>query len=450
MIKSGKRMEKYLVVIKWFQLLYIQLLSAAIVESIKSNEVVTQLGNERLDRSHLINAISMNITTTGKSLSKMTDCSLLSNCLRCNVNGCIKCTNFLMKDSRQCLEKCPNNYINQWSTSSELMGQICVQSTVYNSIQTVLVGIICGAFLCVLVVFISAIILKKRQQKLHKKLIKDQLINDEFDQLEFIRQLDDLRPYSEYFLFMLNDTRKQIRKSYLSGDTTAAAKFYPIIRDLAKILILLNRQIEVIDGPPHDWNRLLQWADRILAQYKSQLQTKEFIEFLQSSSSHSSSRIFNNEDTRLVSDHTTFKSLFYSTPVVHNRKKIILPSIESDLTKNTNINQKLAKDVSYKSTQINFDISPRKYIHTENKQELSQSDHVHNDKNKSGSLISLQDFVNESHLKIVDKKHYPSNFESDLEHINSYQSKGSLQVVDDDLIEFKLGLRPQDEIITEL
>lgn len=72
MIKSGKRMEKYLVVIKWFQLLYIQLLSAAIVESIKSNEVVTQLGNERLDRSHLINAISMNITTTGKSLSKMT------------------------------------------------------------------------------------------------------------------------------------------------------------------------------------------------------------------------------------------------------------------------------------------------------------------------------------------------------------------------------------------
>ena len=58
--------------------------------------------------------------------------------------------------------------------------------------------------------------------------------------------------------------------------------------------------------------------------------------------------------------------------------------------------------------------------------------------------------MNESQLEIVDKKYYPSNFDSDLEHINSYQSKGSLQVVDDDLIEFKLGLRPQDEIITEL
>lgn len=342
-----------------------------------------------------------------------------------------------MKDSRECMEKCPTKYINQWSSSSDLMGQICVQSSAFNSIQTVFVGIICGAFLCFFVVFIGVVILKKRQQKIHKKLLKDQLINEEYDQQEFIKQLDALRIYSEYFLFMLNDTRKQIRKSYLSGDTTAAAKFYPIIRDLAKILILLNRPIEVIDGPPHDWNRLLQWADRILAQYKSQHQTKDFIKFLQSPTSQSSLRIFNNEDTRLVSDHTTFKSLFYSTPVIQNRKKIEIPlDNRSDLTKNSNINNKLEL----------YNNSSRKYIHPENLHELSKSD-----KNINESLISLQDFVNESQEEIVNKKkHSFSNFDNDLDHINSYQSKGSLQVVDDDLIEFKLGLRPQDEIITEL
>jgi hypothetical protein len=336
------------------------------------------------------------------------------------------------------------------------MGQMCVPSTsVYNSIQTVFVGIICGALLCFFVVFIGVIILKKRQQKLNKKLAKDQLINDEYDQLEFIRQLDDLRPYAEYFLFMLNDTRKQIRKSYLTGDTTAAAKFYPIIRDLAKILILLNRPIELIDGPPHDWNRLLQWADRILAQYKSQQQTKEFIEFLQTSTSQSSSRIFNNEDARLVSDHTTFKSLFYSTPVVQNRKKILLPAIPADIIRDSNINQKCAKDIKNRSNQMQSDdITARKYIRPKNLRELNaDDDHTYNnDKNISGSLISLQEFVNESRNEknVSSKKHYSSNFDNDLENINSYQSKGSLQVVDDDLIEFKLGLRPQDEIITEL
>jgi len=65
------KIGKYLVV-KWFQLLFIQLLSTAIAESIKSNEVVMQLGNERLARSPLINVTSIDITTTRKTLSQMT------------------------------------------------------------------------------------------------------------------------------------------------------------------------------------------------------------------------------------------------------------------------------------------------------------------------------------------------------------------------------------------
>jgi hypothetical protein len=65
------KIEKYLVV-KWFQLLFIQLLSAAIVESIKSNEVVMQLGNERLERSPLINITAIDINTTRKTLSQTT------------------------------------------------------------------------------------------------------------------------------------------------------------------------------------------------------------------------------------------------------------------------------------------------------------------------------------------------------------------------------------------
>lgn len=152
-------------------------------------------------------------------------------------------------DTRSCVEECPSTHIQHWSTTSDLMGKVCYPSSISSSIQTVFIGVVCGAVLCFAIVLVGVLMFKRKHQKLNKKSIKDQLIDEEYDRHEFIQQLDELRPHSEVFLHMLNDTRKQIRKLHVSGDNTASAKFYPIVRDLAKILILLNRPVELIDGP---------------------------------------------------------------------------------------------------------------------------------------------------------------------------------------------------------
>ena len=65
---------KHLVLVKWFQLLFIQLLYISIVESIKSNEVFMQNVNnkyiEKLDSSS--NFTSIDLIKAGKTLSQMT------------------------------------------------------------------------------------------------------------------------------------------------------------------------------------------------------------------------------------------------------------------------------------------------------------------------------------------------------------------------------------------
>lgn len=351
------------------------------------------------------------------------DCGDL-NCLRCTISGCIKCSKFIVMDTRSCVDECPNTHALQWSTTSELMGRVCYPTNVTNSIQTVFIGVICGALLCFFIVLVGVMVFKRKHQKINKKSIKDQLIDDEYDRHEFIRQLDDLRPHAECFLHMLNDTRKQIRKLHVSGDTTASAKFYPIVRDLAKILILLNRPVELIDGPPHDWNRLLLWADRILAQYKPQ-QITQLIEFLQTPTPPS----FNDEaDSRLASKHTTFKSLFYSTPTTHTRKAFAttLPATVTSLN---------AKDFS-KRCSMSDDVK-----------HLSLP--CDGDKAATGSLISLQDFDDATTATTLQKRK-KNPFGESFSHVKNYLSSGSLWMVEDEFIEFKLGLRPQDEITTEL
>ena len=345
-----------------------------------------------------------------------------------------------MTDTRSCVDECPSTHSQQWSSTSDLMGKVCHPTNVTNSIQTVFIGIVCGAMLCFVIILIGVLVFKRKHQKINRKSIKDQLIDDEYDRHEFIRQLDELRPHAECFLHMLNDTRKQIRKLHVSGDNTASAKFYPIVRDLAKILILLNRPVELIDGPPHDWNRLLLWADRILAQYKPQ-QITQLIEFLQSPTPPLS---FNDDvDARLESKHTTFKSLFYSTPVTHTRKSFAstLPATVNGLSTSNNKNS--AKDYSKRSSISDGSDIRHLSLPPEHEKVVA-----------TGSLISLHDFDDacpSTATTTLQKKYQKKNpFGESFNHVKNYLSSGSLWMVEDEFIEFKLGMRPQDEITTEL
>lgn len=44
----------------------------------------------------------------------------------------------------------------------------------------------------------------------------------------------------------------------------------PVLKDLSRILILLNRAEDRIGVPPADWETLLAWGERVLRRYKKQ------------------------------------------------------------------------------------------------------------------------------------------------------------------------------------
>lgn len=166
-----------------------------------------------------------------------------------------------------------------------------------NTFFLAMVSVTFVAFIgCILVLSLIFCLRKRRR----RKTIRDKLIDDTVARAEFLRQLEELRPNAEYFLGMLNDTRRQIRKLHVNGDTMGAQAYRPIVRDLAKILLLVNKPIELLQGPPSDWLRLFMWAQRILDRYKPQM--SPLIDFLQSSPMLTS-------DPRLATcQHHTFKS----------------------------------------------------------------------------------------------------------------------------------------------
>lgn len=110
---------------------------------------------------------------------------------------------------------------------------------------------------------------------------------------EFLKHLATLRGEANTFLSMLNDTRRQVREVYYAGnngDGAVGVQAYryvenpssfsfsplklislslrPVLRDLARILVLVNRRDDEIPVPPDDWQRLLAWAERLLRRYK--------------------------------------------------------------------------------------------------------------------------------------------------------------------------------------
>lgn len=347
--------------------------------------------------------------------SHFRDCSILHPaCVRCTERGCVKCSDLLLRiDTHECVTDCPSGYVPQWSTTSEFMGRICYPVGFSGSFLAAVVGIAAGAVLCILLIIATMAIIRRKQKR---KKYRETFIDENIDRLEFVKQLDELRPQAEYFLQMLNDTRRQIRKLHLSGDASGAATYHPVVRDLAKILILLNKPVELISSPPHDWQRLYVWAEKVLDRYKPEL--TQLIEFLQQPSLPSSA-----SDPRLgTSEHSTFKSKFSngsSTTGALANESDTSPSLSAKNQRN------LLKPESANSKANHF----------------------------LGSLISLHEFDERSSSSHVTDAGNASNpFGDTFDHVRSYLSTSGINDsslwLQDEF--FKLGFRPQDEITTEL
>lgn len=247
--------------------------------------------------------------------------------MKCGSTGCIKCPQLIELDTRKCVEECARGYSIQWSTMPDYMGKICRPTSVAaNTLFVSIMGVTFVALLgCALVLLVLFCMRKRRR----KKTIRDKLMDDNLARTDFLRQLDELRPNAEYFLGMLNDTRRQIRKLHANGDTMAAQAYRPIVRDLAKILLLVNKPVELLSGPPTDWLRLFMWAQRILDRYKPQM--SPLIDFLQSSPTL-------NTDPRLgTCQHHTFKSTTTNStntsdsPVIGDRNECLISLQDFDM-----------------------------------------------------------------------------------------------------------------------
>ncbi|XP_058811996.1 uncharacterized protein LOC131676739 [Topomyia yanbarensis] len=352
-------------------------------------------------------------TATGNhhNTSHSKDCSTLHpSCVRCNERGCVKCSDLLRIDTRECVGDCPGGYVAQWSSTSEFMGRVCYPVGFSGSFLAAVVGIAAGAVLCIALIIAAMAVIRRKQKQ---KKYRETFIDENIDRLEFLKQLDELRPQAECFLQMLNDTRRQIRKLHLAGDSTGAASYHPVVRDLAKILILLNKPVELISSPPHDWQRLYVWAEKVLDRYKPEL--TQLIEFLQQPSIPSSA-----SDPRLgTSEHSTFKSKFSGSSTGAN---------ESDTSPNLSV---------------------------KNQRNLLQPESAngrHREQNHFlGSLISLHEFDERSSTS-HGTGHTGNPFGDTFDHVRSYLSTSGINDsslwLQDEF--FKLGFRPQDEITTEL
>ncbi|EDW59133.2 uncharacterized protein T48 [Drosophila virilis] len=244
-----------------------------------SSGVVAEASNSGADNILGFKAES-SVVLPGVQLNAGCPATTSSHCLRCNKAGCIKCPLYLVTDTRQCVEECPAGYLDQWSAHTEFMGRVCVPTGYSGPLMAALAGLLGGFLVCLSLLAVAVMLVRRKRRR---KSVKQKLINENtMDRADFMRQLNEMRPNAEYFLAMLNDTRRQIRKLYLSGEVAAANSYRPIVRDLAKLLILLNRPIELIPTqPPHDWPRLYAWSEQALERYKPQV--GQLIDFFQAS-----------------------------------------------------------------------------------------------------------------------------------------------------------------------
>lgn len=259
-----------------------------------------------------------------------------------------------------------------------------------------IVALTVGACACLMLVLLGVIMIKRKQRQ---KFVRSALIDETIERDDFLKQLDTLRPNAEYFLAMLNDTRRQIRKLFLAGDHAGANSYRTIVRDLAKVLILLNRPVELIAKPPHDWPRVYSWALRIIDRYKPQI--VQLIDFLQTPASQLN-------DPRLgSSQYSTFKST---------------------------------------DTASTTCISPGDHVGGGTAKDLHQMQLF-------GSLISLHEIDNEPRSSSTNPFRNSCGTLKSVQHHQQQQYPssdihGSSLWLEDEF--YKLGFRPQDEITTEL
>ncbi|BET02139.1 Hypothetical protein NTJ_14957 [Nesidiocoris tenuis] len=225
------------------------------------------------------------------------ECKALVSCMRCdgnNTSHCSRCSQLVLRN-RHCREEsavCPPGYVTRWSSLVEFMSAACQDRLSSKGIPGELVGGSIGVILCIATALAAGLYCKYgRRRRKHAPSLSHSTQGSETserDLMEYMREIRQLRPEAPLFLEMLNETRRQVRNlpSY-----SALQPYRPVLKDLSRILILLNRPENKLNCPPPDWETLFNWAHRILARYKKHHanEVNELVNFFQGEPSRYSS-----------------------------------------------------------------------------------------------------------------------------------------------------------------
>ncbi|XP_046386193.1 uncharacterized protein LOC124155976 isoform X2 [Ischnura elegans] len=236
----------------------------------------------------------------GCKIAQQEGATSASQCLNCDADGrCRKCSGVIIYGSRECADSCPRGYQEEWSTLVDYMGRLCKESGPWwledgvgltGRRLAVVVGTCSGLLISLLLICGAFVYIKCwRSQQPNTDSCKNsstpvdsagygfshrypQLAWDEIERQEFLQQLRALQPDAHIFLAMLNDTRRKFRKIHMkNGKADSRCKAYrAVLRDLCRILALLNQKDFQNMTLPTDWKKLLSWGERVLKRYKKQ------------------------------------------------------------------------------------------------------------------------------------------------------------------------------------
>ncbi|KAJ9600822.1 hypothetical protein L9F63_001034, partial [Diploptera punctata] len=362
-------------------------------------------------------------------------CSWQKDCVKCD-NGdygtrrCNKCSRLIVLGSRQCVDKCPSGYREDWSRFASYMGRICYE-TGYLGLPgrtlAIVVGTATGAAICMGILLGGFLYLKHRRHTTSKSssyssdsVNDSHHIHDSPERREFLKHLAALRCDAPVFLAMLNDTRRQVRELYHSSgrSDTAIQAYRPVLTDLARILMLLNRPEHLIESPPSNWEKLLAWGERVLRRYKKQnphqVAQAQLISFLQ---------------VPIQTNHSSTSSL-YRSPESNHRALTTFQPVTSNSSETNKYNSQNNQTQNHSIQEMAISAFDSNY----------SNGHITGGERRDATMLQTS---------LIDSDFNPSwEFNPANCTVLAEWSASRDYLFEDDF--FTLGFRPQDEITTEL
>nr|XP_006814654.1 PREDICTED: uncharacterized protein LOC100368931 [Saccoglossus kowalevskii] len=234
----------------------------------------------------------------------------IKDCLQClDDSKCSRCKDMVVEDVGDCVSTCP--YKESLQFHGNFIGRVCTYPEEDDNLSVAYLAIIGGITMGIVIALIVGLACFFHQKRTHGnfdflygKPSKQQenkqeginIVNQKYerntgtyrngsasevpvrvnsrkaanlgkvDKVEFIRQVTELKPHAHVFLKMLNDVRKKYRS--VKHGSPRATTYKAVIRDLSRVLFILNKKDSQLKVPP-DGNQLLKWAASTLKNYEN-------------------------------------------------------------------------------------------------------------------------------------------------------------------------------------